>query len=69
MREIKIDIDDFIVYMWEQSVNEIQETLFSLEGDLAKDIDYLKETMNVIMGKNYAIDKLKLIYDKQQGVI
>ena len=66
MRKIEIDIDDFIIRMWEQSVNEIQDTLSNLDGDPTKDADYLKETMSIIMGKAYAIDELKVIYNQQK---
>ena len=66
MRKVEIDIDDFIIRMWEQSVNEIQDTLSNLDGDPTKDADYLKETMNIIMGKAYTIDELKVIYNQQE---
>lgn len=66
MRKVEIDIDDFIIRMWEQNVNEIQGTLCNLDGDPTKDADYLKEVMNIIIGRACVVDELKVIYDQQK---
>lgn len=66
MRKVEIDIDDFIIRMWEESVNEIQDTLSNLDGDLTKDADYLKETMNIIIGRACVVDELKVIYNQKK---
>lgn len=67
MRRVDIDLDDFIIRMWEQSVNEIQSTLATLDGNPVKeDVAYLEEVMNIIVGKARAIDELKAIYEQQK---
>lgn len=68
MRNVEINIDDFIVRMWEESINEIQSVLASLNNDESshENEECLREVCNVIVGRACAVDELKAIYSTQQ---
>ena len=66
MRKVEIDIDDFIIRMWEHSINELQYTLSDLDGDPTKDANCLKEIINIIIGRACVVDELKVIYNQQK---